>query len=541
MKVARKSTLFPIIIGICVITTTFIIWVYNSYALRIATDPHPAMVYTTNTQEAVATSDLNCRYGISTSDEITEDWLGIFNAGWYLNFTAFPKRSLDSEFVHVVHIKQNKSQGQYLNSYSITPALTDADLGQLVDANPGALWILGNEPDVHSVQDDIYPEVYARGYHDAYSFIKQRDPSALIANGALSMATPGRLQYLDIVWDTYLEEYGEPMPVDVWTFHLYILSEKQRANGKDADGKIALGTDPALAKLDGANNPAFCPEEQTYCRAEHDSLTIFTQQVQAMRQWMKDHGQQHKPLLLSEFSILYPYVDDGGTCFVSDEYGKCFTPDRVNAFMDATLNYLETATDTSLGMPADNYRLVQQWLWFSMVTETEESTGASSDFLNRGTYNTKAVGDLSVLTPVGQNFYDHMQGQSTYVNLKATQAMPVAINTSGGSVTVTLTVEIYNNGTRSITTPFDVTFYKDAALTNPIGTVTVSPTLEGCARRSYTASVSWPGLTSGKYTYWVKVDSGDVIAETNELSSDNVLSGVVLVDPENVFLPMTSR
>ena len=50
--------------------------------------------------------------------------------------------------------------------------------------------------------------------------------------------------------------------------------------------------------------------------------------------------------------------------FYTDEYGVGFPPSRVIAFMNPLFNYLETAQDPNLGYPADNNRLVQQWLWF---------------------------------------------------------------------------------------------------------------------------------------------------------------------------------
>ncbi len=72
----------------------------------------------------------------------------------------------------------------------VYPALTEASLGNLVRAMPGSIWIVGNEPDrgpspgscSQGAQGDTFPEVYARAYHDVYAFIKQRDPSARIAN-----------------------------------------------------------------------------------------------------------------------------------------------------------------------------------------------------------------------------------------------------------------------------------------------------------------------------------------------------------------------
>ena len=70
---------------------------------------------------------------------------------------------------------------------------------------------------------------------------------------------------------------------------------------------VALGTDPSLAKRGPGLNSAQCDLDEIYCYAEHDDRLIFEQQVRAMRRWMFDHGQSRRPLILSEFSILYPY------------------------------------------------------------------------------------------------------------------------------------------------------------------------------------------------------------------------------------------
>ena len=47
-----------------------------------------------------------------------------------------------------------------------------------------------------------------------------------------------------------------------------------------------------------------CGDPLVYCFAEHDNMAIFDQQVRAMRTWMKNHGQQNKPLIISEYSLL---------------------------------------------------------------------------------------------------------------------------------------------------------------------------------------------------------------------------------------------
>jgi hypothetical protein len=139
-----------------------------------------------------------------------------------------------SEYVNLIRTLQDKdSNFNYLDSYSIGPPLNEGGLGAAIARQPGALWMVGNEPDrgpnvptdTNRVQDDSYPQIYARMYHDTYEFIKAHDRTAQVAVAGLVEVTPGRLQYLDIVWDTYLSLYGTPMPVDVWNMHLYVLPE----------------------------------------------------------------------------------------------------------------------------------------------------------------------------------------------------------------------------------------------------------------------------------------------------------------------------
>ncbi len=185
-----------------------------------------------------------------------------------------------------------------------------------------------------------------------YSYIKRVDPTARVANAGLVEVTPGRLQYLDIVWNTFRALYGVDMPVDVWNMHLYVLPEA-RSNGQpNGVANIAVGTDPTLAVRESGGIASLCQAANVYCWAEHDSMSAFAGQVVAMRQWMKAHGQQQKPLIISEYSLLYPYELDAGGCYLQDEYGKCFTPDRVVKFLNASMSYLETTADPALGYAA---------------------------------------------------------------------------------------------------------------------------------------------------------------------------------------------
>jgi len=333
------------------------------------------------------------------------------------------------------------------------------------------------------------------------------------------------------VWQAYLEKFGTPMPVDVWNMHLYILPEVEWDGQPNGIANVALRTDPALGIRNGCCDPNRCldPRDNIYCYAEHDNLVIFSDQIIRMRTWMKAHGQQNKPLILSEYSLLYPFEDyddpeNPTKCFLRDEFGKCFTPTRVTNFMTRTFNYLERAVDPNLGYPLDNYRLVQQWLWFSMYYE-----GA-------GKVSSLVISDSTSLTPVGWVFSNTVNSIPTSVNLlPAEPAHPVAFTPAPSStVSVTLQVKVFNNGNTYATGPITVTFYANRELTQVVGSYVFTSTLGGCARRHFIATAVWEGLSEGSHRYWVKV-------EGDHYAADNVVEGVVLVNPVQVFLPIVWR
>lgn len=519
-------------------------------------------------------AETNCRYGVAYVFNDSLAWVPTLDAGWYLNFTTSGSEIASAEFVPVISVKQNMVGGTRLPTYTIDPPLANnyrdqngdprSGLGELINQNPGRLWLVGNEPDVdNAVQGNTMPDVYARAYHEVYTYIKRADPSAKVAIAGLSMMTPGRVQYLDIVWNTYQALYGTPMPVDVWNMHLYILEERNPANtpSQYGDGKIALGTDPNLAKLSSQAVTALCPalgapdipandpRPDVYCRSEHDSVRIFTEQVLNMRTWMKAHGQQDKPLIISEFGILYPFLDGkpDGTCeFLMDEHGQCFKPARVTDFLKKTIAMMENTTDPNLGYPQDGNRLVQQWLWYSIVTEPSWSGGSSNLIVND--YENFTPGAEAALTQVGQAFRVEATSRPISANLAGGVAGNVAAypkfpSTKGSA---TLTASFRNADLKSITKDFTVTFYSDAALTQPIGSVVVKPeqtgAIVGCTwggRNSEQVSIMWNNLSVGTYSYWAKIDSTGTVGETSE--GDNVTTkGTVTVFPAASFVPVVS-
>ena len=282
-------------------------------------------------------------------------------AGWYVDYSVqlSPARPAGMGYMQTILPSQH---------YPIRP---DA-LRPLVDANRGALWTLGNEPD-RDLQDGMTPEAYAAFYHDLYAFIKGRDPTARIAVAGVVQPTPIRLRYLDRVLDAYRQRYGVRMPVDVWTVHGFILNEAPDEWG----ASIPVGLE------------AFAEEGLRRTVDDHDRMDIFRQQIVDFRRWMADRGYRDRPLILSEYGILLPKA-----------YG--FSDAAVANFMVESFGFLQTAADPHTGYAPDGNRLVQAWAWYSLndyeyvydpVTET--SRGFNGNLVDH---------DSGQITPVGWRF-----------------------------------------------------------------------------------------------------------------------------------------
>ena len=302
-------------------------------ALRPITDVVPAQLpppYTLRWRTGV---------GIPDQDPLYLDWPGD-RPGWYLNWSSnlyeeswlfglwrllsmsLPDPRLGMEFVPMVHMRNGR----------LFPE--PATLRSLAAQQRGLTWLIGNEPDV-AWQDNTSPELYAIAYHHAYTAIKAGDPTAQVAIGGVSQVTPLRLAYLDRVWEFYQTLYGTEMPVDVWNMHAFVLREERKSWGVNIP-------------------PGFTIEQRgkLWDVADHDDLALVEEQVRAMRQWMVAHGQQEKPLWVTEYGILMPA-----------DYG--FPPDRVIRFLEGTFDLFTTLRDPALGFSADDHRLVQRWNWFS--------------------------------------------------------------------------------------------------------------------------------------------------------------------------------
>jgi hypothetical protein len=240
------------------------------------------------------------------------------------------------------------------------------EITRIAQANPGALWLVGNEPDV-KWQDNVAPATYARLYHDAYAAIKTGDPSAFVAIGGVSQPTPLRMRYLDVILQSYRDQFGAQMPIDVWNVHNFVLREERGSWGVDIP--------PGMGDNQG----------MLYEIADSSNLDIFRRQIYDFRRWMAQRGYRDKPLIVSEYGVLMP-----------EDYG--FPPDVVASFLIGTFDFFLSAADGGTGYPGDGNRLVQMWCWYSLDD--------SVDYYPTGNLFDPHTG---AMTPVGQAWVDYVQ------------------------------------------------------------------------------------------------------------------------------------
>ncbi|MGB1249163.1 MAG: hypothetical protein ACPG8W_00910 [Candidatus Promineifilaceae bacterium] len=511
-------------------TLFFILFLTVATALVLSQNAEPEILAEVETSAPVSLSaspldNNNCRAGASGPVNAFP-WAETMGLGWVSTY-GVEGIAAEKNYMPMVRLKGN---GDFTD-YTITPDL--ATIESLASQHPGRLWQVGNEPDIRG-QDRLTPALYARAYGEVHEAIKRGDPTALVANGPTALLTPSRLQYWDLVWEAYQQIYGSTIPIDVWSSHLYIFAE-----GPDG---VAIGTDSGLHIEPYLGDPAACtnPSDNSLCIAEHDSAIVFEKHLRDFRQWMKAHGQQDKPLIITEWSVLWPYViDNPGTpqesCFVTDELGGCFTPSRVNNYMSNTIAVMNE-TDPAIGNPNDNNRLVQKYMWFSFYVDPEYSGGGGSSSLLKTGYQEEASGDIAALSPMGWNFKNLSTAPGVLKeNLHITGEPIVPVVTQSGTASAEIRVRFNNNGSLNTQIPFAVGFYRDAALTDLIGTVNVS-TAEGCGLREYEATLIWNNLSLGEHKYWAKVDIGGAISETSV--TDNVVEGTVFIGTHQVFLPV---
>jgi len=441
-----------------------------------------------------------CQFGVGATDNIGKYDVTPLRLGWYVNWTASadPPRPDGTEYVATIRLSQVGT-----DSYSYSPS--GSQLKQVIENNPGAVWLIGNEPDRPGPwQDDCLPEIYAQAYHELYYLIKREDPSAKVFAGGIVQATEVRLQYLDLVLESYRDLYGASLPADGWNIHGFILHEMDCDYDPDDcwGAEVPSGVDVPYGEI--------LPYD------ENDNFSLFKERVERFRRWMADRGYRGLPVYLSEFGVQMP-----------PHLG--FPPERVNAFMTKTFDYLLTAADPVLGDSTDGNRLVQRWAWWSL-SESEETNGWLFD---PDTYARSAMGDhwagyVSEMTAAADLYPAHIY------------ADPVAPFSSGENITFTLKAVVANQGNISSVQAVSVRFYEGDPTTGgvQIGEDKIVPPLPGCGGNDV-VEVEWSNVSPGTYSVYVDVDVDQVVDELDE--TNNLRGETILVATHRVFLSMVSR
>jgi uncharacterized repeat protein (TIGR01451 family) len=381
-----------------------------------------------------------------------------------------------------------------------------ATLASRAAASPGSLWLIGNEIERRDWngggQDEILPELYATAFHQIRSVIKTADPTAKIGLGSLVEATPLRLRYLDRVWSSYNSQFGYSMgqDIDVWNIHGFILREVRNSWGAE----IPAGLSDTGGFLYGATTAEVL--------AAHRNIAYFQQFTEALRAWMAAHGERNKPLINTEYGILYKQLGGGQ-----------ITPQQVSQYLIDSFDYLLTKTDPATGFPADENRLVQGWVWYSLNDDSW-----NGNLFNPNTQTLTAVGTTwkNYVSDPAKPLAAQPQRNLRPLNLQA--APNPAYVLPGNVATITLKVAVANSGNTHTATGDNVMVkfwdgIPNAPGSHQIGSTQILKDIPGCGGVA-SAQVNWQ-KGAGTYAWYVKVEP--ITGETNV--NDNTASSTVTI------------
>ncbi len=482
---------------------------------------------------------LTCRIGyasiLNSVATMPSTILTDLRAGVYVDYAASanPAQPLGIEHLQMVRIKQSKVgnpplyYAAYVTPYTYTlKSPSWSQLPVIAQANPGAMWLIANEPDRrdwkwnNGGQDETVPELYAQAYHEIYTVIKAADPTARFAAGGVVEGTPYRIQYLGRMWSAYQQKYGVPMPVDAWAFHEFIVPENRDINQAGAAIPAGIGNlvnDWLVDAPNGRMFPELAPNTPDWGQVL--STTLFMDDLVRYRTWLAAIGQRNKPLILSERSGMPNWVQGNSDVQVAD-------------FLSKTTNIVLNATDPNIGFPADGNRLVQSSIWYSLddyTTYNDPNYGPSYNF---GGF---LISNTLTLTLAGTTWRDYAQNQipASQSDLAAVQIeQPYVPLKTSGTTSITVYVDVANVGAISTTVPFSVTLRDD---NNTVYTGLVTTPLNGCGLRQAQVAFTLPAVTPGKHTVVAQVDPAGLVPDANP--SNNIITGTITVATDGYYLP----
>ncbi|MCX6022201.1 MAG: glycosyl hydrolase, partial [Chloroflexi bacterium] len=164
------------------------------------------------------------RFGVimsNTDPGVVQRVLGQLGMRWWFSFFDDTRTAPGTQRVLLI------------STADAAPLKSAAELQAMARQNPGAHWLIGNEPNTPG-QDNVTPARYAerlRYYADALRGI---DPAAKLVGpnvlnwnrtctGCDGGFTPGK-QWTEQLAASYQERYGSSPPFDVWGVHAYTIS-----------------------------------------------------------------------------------------------------------------------------------------------------------------------------------------------------------------------------------------------------------------------------------------------------------------------------
>ncbi len=226
------------------------------------------------------------RFGVDVGDvPATAAQLDELGPVWYMDYHWDTPTLAAHGRLFIVHCNQLEPNAQRI--------------GKAMQAGGASWWSLGNEPNDPN-QDNVTPEEYAALYHQFESLADEAPQCRLVPAGLGNADWRWAAEFRQI----FERKYGHYPKVYAWNIHDYMLE----------------------AHLDPYD------------------VDVFKHRIVEFRHWMESIGDGHKPLLLSEFGVLY----GSGCCNRPVD-----PPEKIREFMQDTTTWLVESNT------------VAAWAWFA--------------------------------------------------------------------------------------------------------------------------------------------------------------------------------
>ena len=319
----------------------------------------------------------------------------------------------------------------------------------------GLRWTIGNEI---NFDDGRTWQEYADQFVGWRDCIKALNPTFEVGTGALvqlNMRTRNIGEFVCVSYDdpesaeTYFKNYINKIKTDY-------------GNAKLPEFVVMHGytpCDPSNTNPTAGSSPNWV------------SIDLFKQSVLEHRKVMKEVGLEDRDLIMKEFGPLNQAFYDAQGQLITDPE---ILDQKLQDYMQQSVDYLATTTNSTYGNPNDENRLVQKWAWYVM----NKKVGVTTDFPHLALYET----ETKQIKPLGTKY---KQLINYYVNQTPDpiQVETPAINPNGGTFTdqITITISTQTAGaTITYTTDGSAPTTNSNEYTQPIN-ITQTTTLKAIA------------------------------------------------------------